>query len=130
MPHGAVCAIAADDKGSAERGWLAPVLHRDTHTVVLLLRRHEGGLVLNASAFTLQLLDEQALSHILRHHRNEWIRALLRGEPHVSKRASMCHYCDRRDTVGRFEERSDDSRHVEDFKRARKDGERLRMDRL
>src|SRR5215831_873128 len=112
MPNGAVCAIAADDEGSAERGWCAPVVHRDTHTVVLLLRRNEGGLVLNAGALTLQLLDEQALSNILRHHRDEWIRALLRGKPHVGQRASMGHDGDRRDTVGRCEEWSDDSGHI------------------
>src|SRR4029450_4413374 len=105
MPNGAVCAIAADDEGSAERGWFALVVHRDTHTVVLLIRRNECGLVLNACAFTPQLLDEQALSNILRNQRNEWIRALLRCEPQVGKRASMCQYGDRRDPVGRFEER-------------------------
>src|SRR4029453_19173390 len=103
MPNGAVCAIAADDEGSAERGWFALVVHRDTHTVVLLFRRNECGLVLNAGAFTPQLLDEQALSNILRHHCNEWIRALLRCEPHVGQRASMGHDCARRDTVGRLE---------------------------
>ena len=61
MPHGAVCAIAADDEGRAERAGFALVVHRHTHTVVLLLCRNECRVVRNAAALTPQRFDEELL---------------------------------------------------------------------
>ena len=51
-------AIAADDEGSSELGRLALTVQDDAYTILLLLRRNEGGVVLDTSALTPQLFDE------------------------------------------------------------------------
>ena len=71
-------AVAADDEGSLERRYCAHFVQGYVDVVVTLLGRNKFGIVFNAPALALQLVDEESLCNVLRHHRDEGIRGILR----------------------------------------------------
>ncbi len=130
MPNGAVRAVAAHQEPRAELQALTLSIQYDADTVVVLHRRHEGGVVFDDAAPALQLFGEQLLRDVLRHHGDEPIRALLWRELHVGQPPAVGDDGNRRDGVGRLDERAHHARHIEDLECSRKDGQRFRVDGL
>jgi hypothetical protein len=71
LPFTIACAAAAHDERRSQLGWRALLIEGDIHAAVLPMRRNKCRAVLDASAFVLQFLDEQALGNILGNHGNK-----------------------------------------------------------
>jgi len=130
MADGAVRAVAADDERRPHLPTFAVRVERHRHDVVVLDRGHERGGVLDSSAPLLELLDQQSLGDVLRHHRDQRIGAFARRERHSCKGPSVRDDGNRRHLVGRGHERPHQAGHIEDLERSRKDGQGLRVFRL
>src|SRR5579872_21918 len=121
MSDSAMRTITPDYKLSSCADLLAMVLGRDIHAAPVLICRNKLRLVLNVAAFATQRIEQQPFGHILRHHRYEGVRALIRLELNVGELAVTSHDGNVGDSIRLFEERLDNSSHVEDFECPRKD---------
>jgi hypothetical protein len=106
-----------------ERG--SPRCSNVTSTASSLGRRHERRLVLDHTPSAPQRLGEQRLGGVLRHHRDERIRARGGGERELREPAIARHHRDRNDAVGRREKRRNQRGHVEDLEGPREDRQGL-----
>jgi len=123
-------AIAANYEGCPQSSPLALTVQRDLYKLALLIRRNEPGLVFDIASPSPQLPGEQHLGDILRNHRDEPVRTLLRCKSHVCQCAAVRDDRHRCNPVRGFEEWAGHSRHIEDLERSRKNGECFRVLRL
>ena len=130
VPHRTVRAVATDDVRSFDRLLILAALHDGSHAGIVLLQREERGLVLDGASAAAQLLHQEPLRFVLRHHPHERVRRPGRMEIDVPLLVLVREDAESIDAVGCLQEGLDDAGHVENFERPRKDCECLRVRRL
>ena len=123
-------AVAADDECGGHIEAVAASLECRDHVTATIDGRHQSGLVFDPARGFGDVLDEQALGDVLRHHRDKRVRAVLWRKPQLRQAPAVADDGDRCDAIRDAQERLDESSHIEDLEGPRKDCQRLGMHRL